>query len=58
MDYFSKNPKECKEFNLIVGFKTINNILFKEDIEKWKENINVTVTLDVAEEGYKAIQAL
>ncbi|WP_251860074.1 anaerobic sulfite reductase subunit AsrB [Clostridium sp. Marseille-Q2269] len=53
MDYFSKNSKECKDFNLIVGFKTINNILFKEDIEKWKENINVTVTLDVADEGYE-----
>ncbi|ENK0556875.1 anaerobic sulfite reductase subunit AsrB [Clostridium sporogenes] len=53
MDYFSKNPKECKGFNLIVGFKTINNVLFKEDIERWKENIDVTVTLDVAEEGYK-----
>lgn len=36
-----------------MGFKTINNILFKEDIERWKENINVNVTLDVAEEGYK-----
>lgn len=52
VDYFAKHPKESKNFNLITGFKSPNDILFKDDLKAWSESINVTLTVDSAEEGY------
>lgn len=52
VDYFSKNPKEVESFTLITGFKSPEDILFKKDLEKWKETINVILTVDKAEESY------
>ena len=52
VDYFAKHPKESKNFNLITGFKSPNDILFKEDLKAWTESINVTLTVDSAEEDY------
>lgn len=53
IDYFSGNRKEVKNFNVLMGFKSPEDILFKDDIEKWSENINVTLTVDGAGEGYR-----
>lgn len=53
VDYFSNNPKDATNFTLISGFKSPNDILFKDDIETWKNNIDLTITVDSAEEGYK-----
>ncbi|WP_160672751.1 anaerobic sulfite reductase subunit AsrB [Clostridium sp. C8-1-8] len=53
VDYFSQNPKEAKSFTLISGFKSPTDILFKEDMESWKENINFILTVDTAPEGYE-----
>lgn len=53
VDYFAKNRDEVKNFNLLVGFKSPNDILFKKDIEKWNKSISVTLTVDKAEEGYE-----
>lgn len=53
VDYFSSNPEDCKNFTLISGFKSPNDVLFKKDIEDWKENLNVIITVDGAEEGYQ-----
>lgn len=52
VDYFSTNRSEVKNFNLLVGFKSPEDILFKEDIKKWSDNINITLTVDKADEGY------
>lgn len=52
VDYFANNIEEVKSFTLIAGFKSIDDVLFKEDLEKWKENINLIITVDNAEEGY------
>lgn len=52
VDYFANNIEKVKSFTLIAGFKTINDILFKEDLEKWKENINLIITVDNATETY------
>ena len=52
VDYFATHPEESKNFNLISGFKSPNDILFKEDLKAWAESINVTLTVDSAEEGY------
>jgi len=53
VDYFAKHPKECKHFDIISGFKSPKDILFKDDLKAWAENISVTLTVDSAEEGYK-----
>ncbi|AKA69871.1 anaerobic sulfite reductase subunit AsrB [Clostridium scatologenes] len=52
VDYFSANRNEAKNFNLLVGFKSPSDILFKESIKKWSDNVEVTVTVDKGEEGY------
>lgn len=52
VDYFSANRNEVINFNLLVGFKSPDDILFKESIKKWSDSVDVTVTVDKAEEGY------
>jgi anaerobic sulfite reductase subunit B len=52
VDYFAKHPEESKNFNLITGFKSPKDILFKDDLKNWANSISVTLTVDSAEEGY------
>lgn len=52
VDYFSVHRDEVKNLDLLVGFKSPDDILFKESLKKWSESVNVTVTVDKAEEGY------
>ncbi|CUU46029.1 anaerobic sulfite reductase subunit AsrB [Clostridium beijerinckii] len=52
VDYFAKNAGEAESFTLIAGFKSPNDVLFKDDIKMWKSNINLILTVDNAEEGY------
>ncbi|MGL5354240.1 MAG: anaerobic sulfite reductase subunit AsrB, partial [Clostridium sp.] len=52
VDYFSGNPKDSKGCTLIAGFKSPSDILFKEDIKSWENNMNVIISVDGAEEGY------
>ena len=51
--YVYANPNEFKSFELIVGFKSLKDILFKKDLEKWSEKLKITVTLDSADDDYK-----
>ena len=51
VDYFAKHPQESKKFNLISGFKSPKDILFKDDLKAWAESINVILTVDSAEES-------
>lgn len=46
VDYFSENPEEAQSCTLIAGFKSVGDILFKEDIKKWEKNMKVVVTVD------------
>lgn len=52
IDYFADNIEECKNLTVLVGFKTIDNVLFEDNIERWKKTSDVTITVDSAEEGY------
>ena len=52
VEYFSRNPQDANGFTLISGFKSPEDVLFKADIEEWKKNLNVIITVDKAEEGY------
>ena len=47
---------ECaqpKDKHVIVGFKSQDEILFRKDLEKWKNYIDLTLTVDGAPEGYE-----
>lgn len=50
VDYFSKNSEDVKSMTLVAGFKTPADILFIEDFGRWKENIDVILTVDCADE--------
>lgn len=50
VDYFANHKEERQEMTLISGFKTPKDILFLEDLARWKESMNLILTVDSAEE--------
>lgn len=52
VDYFARNTNESKGTTLITGFKSPKDMLFKDDLKRWNDSINLIVTVDSAEEGY------
>ena len=52
VDYFSNNREDCKLYPYF-RLQISRDILFKEDIKTWEENINLILTVDGAEEGYE-----
>ena len=52
LEYFYENIDECKSVTLICGFRSPDDILFKEDIEKWKAKFNVILTVDKGDDNY------
>ncbi len=54
LNHFYENPQLAKSVHLICGFKDHNAILFKDEIEKFRDRINVIATLDTESiEGYE-----
>ena len=53
VNYFYENIEEVKSFKIIIGFKSPKDILFKQEIEKWKEKIDVTLTVDKGDESWE-----
>lgn len=58
VNYFANNLDKVKKFTLITGFKSPDQVLFKKDIESWKQKFNVITTVDEAEESYKGNRGL
>ena len=52
VDYFANNIDKRESFNLICGFKSPNDVLFKADLKEWEKDINLILTVDKADEGY------
>ena len=48
IEYFSQHPQECKSLTAILGFKTPDDILFREDIGRWEKSCQVILTVDCA----------
>lgn len=48
VDYFSRHPDETKALTLIAGFKSPADILFLEDLGRWKHSMKVIMTVDCA----------
>lgn len=58
VDYFSNNVDEVENFTLLSGFKSPQDILFKDDFKEWNKTINTIITVDKAEEGYDGTTGL
>lgn len=52
IEHFYNNQDKCSSFKLIVGFRSPEDILFKDDLKKWSEKLDILVTVDKADEGY------
>ena len=53
VDYFARHPQEAASMTLIAGFKSPEDVLFKDDFTFWKERMHVIQTVDNAPEGYE-----
>lgn len=53
IDYFSGHEKERKGMHLIAGFKSPQDILFREDFAKWEKTMDLILTVDQAPEDYE-----
>ncbi|MDR3600510.1 MAG: anaerobic sulfite reductase subunit AsrB [Desulfosporosinus sp.] len=50
INYFYANQGLLKEFDILSGFKTPRDILFKSDLDKWAQAFKVEVTVDKTDE--------
>ena len=46
VDYFACHPDEMLGMTLIAGFKSPNDILFREDLKRWEKTIHTVLTVD------------
>jgi anaerobic sulfite reductase subunit B len=58
VDYFCEHPDEAAGTTLIAGFKSPQDILFKQDFERWEKTIRVIKTVDSAPEGYSGLTGM
>lgn len=49
VDYFARNIEDLQSLKLIAGFKTENDILFREDLDQWGRSCDITLTVDTGE---------
>ncbi|MGM9952535.1 MAG: anaerobic sulfite reductase subunit AsrB [Intestinibaculum porci] len=50
MNYFTEHTDECRSLTIINGYKSADDILFKDDYPRYKEKANLILTLDAGEE--------
>ena len=50
VDHFSRHPDEIRSLTLIAGFKSPADILFLEELGRWKQAMNVILTVDCGDE--------
>lgn len=49
VDYFAGHPEEVKSLQLIAGFKTAEDILFRDDLARWRKSCDIILTVDTGE---------
>lgn len=52
LEYFYENIDKCISLTLICGFRSPQDILFTEDLNKWESKFNVMLTVDKGDEEY------
>lgn len=53
IDYFATNKEETKNLEIMVGFKTPEDRLFIDDLDRWSKIANVLVTVDNGNDKWK-----
>lgn len=46
INHFYHNPKEITKLDILAGFKSPDDILFKEELDLWREKFNTILTVD------------
>ncbi len=46
LDYCFHHPEAVGQLDILLGFKTAGDILFREDIQRWKTKFNTILTVD------------
>lgn len=53
IDHFGTNARDVSSLHVIAGFKSPKDILFKDDIKRWENQMDLTITVDATDEaGY------
>lgn len=54
IDEINGDTSSYKSFNLVAGFKSPEDVLFKQELKTWEanDNMKILLTVDHAEEGY------
>lgn len=52
VNHFNRNIDKVKKFDLLVGFKSPKDVLFKDELKSWEKNINLTLTVDNGDESW------
>lgn len=47
------NTKDAKDKHVIVGFKSPDDMLFRDDLKNWDEKLDLVLTVDGAPDGYE-----
>lgn len=53
VNYFYNNLGKLNSFKLISGFKSVEDILFKESFKKWQKTMDICLTIDSPQEGWE-----
>ncbi|KLU67413.1 anaerobic sulfite reductase subunit B [Desulfosporosinus acididurans] len=51
INYFYARPELLQRCDILTGFKTPNDVLFKHDLDKWAQTFRVEVTVDKLDES-------
>ena len=46
ISYFGEHQNEVKKLHTILGFKSPSDILFREDLKKWEQQMDLILTVD------------
>ncbi|GAB6098281.1 anaerobic sulfite reductase subunit AsrB [Halanaerocella petrolearia] len=60
INHFYRNPEQVDSLTLLLGFKSPDDILFSDEIEKWKaaDHIDVILTVDEGDEDWTGNEGL
>ncbi len=50
--HFINNPKHSKSFTLLSGFKSPDDILFKDEFIEWQKKVDLTLTVDSGDDSW------
>lgn len=53
VNYFNENLHKLKSFKLISGFKSSEDVLFKDSFKRWQDTMDICLTIDSPEEGWQ-----